>query len=96
MATSRTETETAQLNITLPLPQQELFDRAAESMGMTRTQFILDAAQERAEEHLVEQNMMELDAESFDALQAMLDAPPVMPDGLRRLLARRPIWETEG
>lgn len=94
MATSRTETDTTQLNI--PLPQRELFDRAAESMGITRTQFILDAAQERAEEYLVEQNSMELDADSFDALQAMLDAPPIMPDGLRRLLVRRPIWESGG
>ncbi len=82
-----------QINIRIPEPQRALIDRAAESMGITRTQFILDAARERAEDRLAEQTVWHLDEESFDALQAMLDAPPVMPDGLRDLLTRYPEWD---
>lgn len=82
-----------QINIRIPEPQRTLIDRAAESMGITRTQFILDAARERAEDRLAEQRILSLDPESFDAIHAMLDAPPVMPDGLRDLLARYPKWD---
>lgn len=40
-----------------------------------------------------ESNAFTLDPESFDELLALLDAPPVIPDGLRNLMARRPMWE---
>lgn len=93
MVGSTTQTKTTQINIRIPEEQRELIDRAAESMGITRTQFILDAARERAEDRLAERTFMCLDEESFDALQAMLDAPPVMPDGLRDLLERYPKWD---
>ena len=82
-----------QINMRMPEPQLALIDRAAESLGVSRTQFFLDAARERAEDRLAEQTVMCLDEESFDALQAMLDAPPVMPDGLRNLLTRYPKWD---
>jgi len=87
--------QSGQINLRASEAQRQKFDRVAASMGISRTQFILDAADNRAEDWLAENNRMELDPESFDALLAMLDAPPVMPDGLRRLLRRRPVWEIE-
>ena len=89
----RARAKAPQINIRIPETQRALIDRAAASMGITRTQFILDAARERAEDRLAEQRIMELDPESFDAIQAMLDAPPVMPDGLRDLMSRYPVWD---
>jgi len=82
-----------QINMRIPEPQRALIDRAAESMGITRTQFILDAARERAEDRLAEQAIIELSPEAFDALKAMLDGPVTVPDGLRDLFARYPKWD---
>lgn len=85
---------TGQLNIRIPDTHRELVDRVATSMGVTRTQFILDAVRDRAEDYLAQQVVVRLDRESFDELQAVLDGPVVIPDGLRDLMSRRPPWES--
>lgn len=82
-----------QVNIRIPESHRTLIDRAAESLGVSRTQFMLDAARERAEARLAEQPVIELDQESFAALQAVLDGPVVVPDGLRDVMTRRPAWD---
>lgn len=87
--------QSSQINIRIPDAQRRLIDRAAEDMGVTRTQYMLNAACERAEEQLVEQNEFRLDHESFVELLAVLDAPVVVPDGLRDLMSRRAPWESE-
>ena len=91
---SKTKRATStQVNMRIPETQRELIDRAAESMGVTRTQFILDAARERAEDRLAERSIVELSPDAFDALKAMLDGPVVVPEGLRDLFARYPKWD---
>jgi len=85
--------QSTQINMRIPETQRALIDRAAESMGITRTQFIIDAARERAEDRLAEQAIIELSPEAFDALKAMLDGPVTVPEGLRDLFARYPKWD---
>jgi uncharacterized protein (DUF1778 family) len=41
----------------------------------------------------LDQRHFVLDAEQWAAFQAALDAPPRVLPGLKRLLARKPIWE---
>lgn len=49
------------MNIRITEAQRQRYDRAAASAGISRTQFILDAADNRADEWLTEQNAFRLD-----------------------------------
>ena len=66
--------------------QRDLIDQAAEHLGRTRSDFMLEAACREAEDVL-------LDAQSFDRFQALLDKPPEPTERLRRLLLTKAPWE---
>lgn len=72
---------------------RDLIDRAAEAMHQTRTDFLLEAAREKAQRVLLDQTLFSLDARRFKRFQQMLAVPAEMPDGLSRLLGRRAPWE---
>jgi len=61
-----------------------LFSRAAEFSGMTMTAFVIEAARERAQK-LIEQNeRLVLNNEARDMLMDMLANPPEPIESLRR------------
>lgn len=74
--------------------QRDLIDQAADRLGRSRSDFMLEAACRQAEDVLLDQTYFALDAKSFSALQAMLDMPPAPTDRLRRTLNARAPWET--
>lgn len=45
---------------------------------------------------LLRQNRIVVDAKTFAAIQAMIAAPPVVNEKLRRLLRTKPPWEETG
>jgi uncharacterized protein (DUF1778 family) len=73
--------------------QRDLIDQAAERLGRSRSDFMLEAACRQAEDVLLDQTYFALDAESFAAFQALLDKPPAPTDRLRRTLNARAPWE---
>jgi uncharacterized protein (DUF1778 family) len=73
--------------------QRELIDRAAERMGRSSSDFILDAACREAEEILLDDVYFPLDTESFGQFQALLDRPPAPSNALRNLLSTKAPWE---
>ena len=76
------------------LPQQrDLIDQAALLLGKTRSDFMLDAACERAQAVLLDQAFFKLDAERFRQFAELLDAPPAPNEGLRQLMAVPLPWE---
>lgn len=75
--------------------QRDLIDQAADSLGRSRSDFVLEAACMQAEDVLLEQTYFPLDSSSFAAFQAMLDKPPAPNDRLLRTLESRAPWETE-
>lgn len=76
-----------------PLPEQrDLIDRAASLTGQNRSDFILDAACERAKAVVLNQVFFGLDAERFEQFTAMLDAPRGQNPGLDRLMAVKAPW----
>ena len=63
------------LNLRISAAEQNLIDRAAESMGKTRTTFILEAARRAAEEALLDKAVMSVDLEAYTEFVRRLEAP---------------------
>lgn len=75
------------------LPEQcALIERAASVVGKKRSDFILDAACERAQAVVFDQVCFGSNAYKFKHLNAMLDAPLASNVGLKRLLAVKAPW----
>jgi uncharacterized protein (DUF1778 family) len=81
------------INIRAKRTQRDLIDQAAELLGKTRSDFMLETACREAEDVLLDQRMFTLDAETFKKFQAMLDAPPSENPKLRKLMATKAPWE---
>jgi uncharacterized protein (DUF1778 family) len=73
--------------------QRDLIDQAAERLGRTRSDFMLEAACREAEDVLLDQTFFTLNAESFRKFRDLLDHPPAPTARLRRLLLTKAPWE---
>lgn len=79
------------------LPQQrDLIDQAAQLLGKNRSDFMLEAACDKAQAVLLEQVFFNLDADKFKEFTAALDAPVQADAGLQRLLAVKAPWKVGG
>lgn len=71
---------------------RDLIDQAAEALGKTRSEFVLDTAKREAEEVLRDQRVFHLDADAFDAFLQELDRVPVENPRLKDLMSRKAPW----
>ena len=82
------------LSMRLPDTDLAIIDRAAQLRGRSRTEFMRDAAVRAAEEAIMENTLIRVSPEGFEAFVAALDAPgkpvPAMVDVLKRTAP----WET--
>lgn len=84
----------ASINLrTLP-EQRDLIDHAASLLGKNRSDFMLEAACERAKAIVLDQVFFSLDENRFRQFTAMLDAPQGANPGLDRLMAIKAPWST--
>ena len=85
----------ADTSITMRLPVQtrELIDRAAATIGKSRTEFVLESARQRAIDVLLDQRVFHLDAAASEAFADVLDNPPPPVAALRALMASKSPWE---
>lgn len=75
------------------LPQQrDLIDQAAQLLGKNRSDFMLEAACDKAQSVLLDQVFFNLDETRLQQFQALLDAPPEPNPGLERLLGVKAPW----
>ena len=81
------------LNIRIKPEVRGLIDRAAELVGKNRTDFVLDAARQAAEDALLDRTMLVLNPKAYADFVARLDAPPRPNKRLRKSLRTRPPWE---
>lgn len=80
------------LNLRIPAHDRSLIDRAAQSSGKTRTDFILGAARRAAEEALLDQSLFLVSQSTYAKFMAMLDAPAKPNARLRRTMKATPPW----
>ena len=80
------------INLRASRKQKALIDRAAEALGRSRSDFMLDTACREAEAVLLDRRYFVLSAETYQRFAAMLDRPTKDNAKLRRLLETRPPW----
>jgi uncharacterized protein (DUF1778 family) len=84
------------LNLRIPSAERNLIDRAAASMGTTRTDFILRAARRAAEDALLDRAILSVSPEAYAEFLARLDAPPQPNERLRHTMQAPAPWEPSG
>ena len=84
----------APINLRALPAQRDLIDQAATLLGKNRSDFMLDAACERAQSVLLDQVFFKLDTDKFQQFIAVLDAPPSANPGLARLMSVKAPWST--
>ena len=92
MTTANTpKTRRATLNLRIPPAERNLIDRAAESAGKTRTDFILEAARRAAEETLLDRALMVVSPEAYgEFLNGSTARPSLMSGYGGRCAVKRP------
>ena len=93
MASPRRAARDVSVNLRASRKQRSLIDRAAEALGRSRSDFMLEASCREAESVLLDRRYFALDAETFKDFTAMLDSPPADNPRLRRLLAEKAPWD---
>ena len=81
------------INLRASRRQKTLIDRAANTLGRSRSDFILDTACREAESVLLDRRYFELSTSDFRKFVAMLDRPPRDNPKLRRLLTAKAPWD---
>ena len=84
--------EPVTISIRAKAGQRDLIDQAADRLGRSRSDFMLEAACDKAQAVLLDQVFFKLDAEKFRQFTKMLDAPPTGNPGLERLMAVKAPW----
>ena len=89
----REEAKREPLNIRIKPDLRRLIDRAAGLAGKNRTDFVLDAARQAAEDALRDRTVFAVGPKAYAEFLARLDAPPRPNERLRRSLQTPVPWE---
>jgi uncharacterized protein (DUF1778 family) len=81
------------LNMRIKPMDRCLIDHAAELTGKNRTDFVLDAARQAAQNTLLDRSVIPVSEKSYQAFVALLDAPPQPNARLRKSLQTPAVWE---
>ena len=81
------------INIRASRRQRDLIDQAAQLLGKSRSDFMLETACREAEDVLLDRTYFRLDQEAFARFSELLDNPPQPSDELRALLLTKAPWE---
>lgn len=81
------------INMRVHSSTRDFIDQAAKSIGKDRSDFMLDAACEKAQEILMDRTEILLDDAQWEAFNTILDNPPEANEKLLALLATKAPWE---
>lgn len=93
MAQATHITPAVSINIRARARQRDLIDQAAQRLGRSRSDFMLDAACSKAEDVLLDQAFFKVNASTHAELRKLLDRPLPATDKLRRLLTTKAPWD---
>lgn len=83
------------LNLRIKPEERDLIDMAAKAKGKNRTDFILEAARNAAEETLLDRTIFSVSPEAYAEFVALLDAPPQPNERLRKTMQTPAPWDKE-
>lgn len=81
------------INVRVPRLLKSLIDQAADAVGKSRSEFILESARTHAIDVLLDQRFFALDPDRYEAFMQKLDAPPASNDKLKALMASNAPWD---
>jgi uncharacterized protein (DUF1778 family) len=81
------------INLRAQQSQRELIDRAAEVLGKTRSDFIIESSVRVAESVLLDRVFFNLDEAVDEQFIAALESPPQVNECLLATLSTRAPWE---
>lgn len=87
-----TESGTRAVNLRVREEIRNLIDRAAQSQGKSRSEFMIDASRRAAEEALLDQTLLRVDQETYAHFLSVLDQPPG-GEGYERLMQAEKPWQ---
>jgi uncharacterized protein (DUF1778 family) len=88
-----TEARSERVDLRMTRSAKRTLQRAAAVTNKTLTEFLLDTSLNAAFDMLADRRVFQLDEKRWDAFMAALAAPPKNNPRLRKLLARKPMWE---
>ncbi|MDL2274661.1 DUF1778 domain-containing protein [Desulfosarcina sp. OttesenSCG-928-G10] len=90
-------TATASINLRISDAEKALIDQAAQTMGKSRTAFILENTLRAAEEVILDQTRFTLDSDQWAQLNMALDNPPSEDQmrGLSKLFTVKAPWQKQ-
>ena len=90
---TRREPRDVTINLRANRRQRALIDRAAETLGKNRSDFMLEAACREADAILLDRRFFLLNEKVYKRFVAALDKSPTDNPKLRRLLVSKSPWE---
>jgi uncharacterized protein (DUF1778 family) len=93
-ATPTTKTRTRAVNLRVRKDICNLIDRAAQTQGKSRSEFMIDAACQAAEDALLNHTLLRVDAQTYAHFLSVLDQPTSIEGYARLMSAKRP-WRPE-
>ncbi len=88
-----TEIRSAPINIRARQIQRDLIDKAANILNKNRSDFMLDASCQKAEDVLLDQKLFFLNNDQFEQFERALKEPVSGNRQIRELLNRKAPWE---
>jgi uncharacterized protein (DUF1778 family) len=85
--------QSVSINIRAKIRQRDLIDQAAEKLGRSRSDFMLEAACSKAEDVLLDSAFFFVNDDIYTKFQALLEKPLPATDKLRRLLRTKAPWD---
>ena len=81
------------VNVRMSRLSRDLIDEAAEAVGKTRSEFIVESARTHAIDVLLDRRLFSLGVERYDAFLKALEAPPAPNERLRKLMKAKAPWQ---
>ena len=88
-----TEARSERVDLRMTPGAKQTLQRAAAVANKTLTEFLLDTGLNAALDTLADRRVFQLDEQHWEAFMAALSTPPKNNPKLRKLLARKPMWE---
>ena len=91
-AAAPNDSTTRAVNLRVREDIRDLIDRAAQGQGKSRSEFMIDAARRAAEDALLDQTLVRVDAKTYAHFLNVLDQPP-NGAGYKRLMNAAKPWK---
>ena len=91
--TMNSQAKLAPIHIRARASQRSLIDKAAAMVRKNRSDFMLEASCQYAEDVILNARLIQLDPLSYNQFVAALDAPVAQNETLRQLLHKKSPWE---